>query len=193
MITGVLFLSLSLSMVACVSGNEMNQSSQPTPESSQPDSSQPDSSQPDSSNTKNQESAGAIYSLKEVYETGGISKHDLLSIAYYNSDKKINEEQMGEDFMPVPQDEELDSAVELKIREAMAELYRTRETNPKPNTTAEDIFIVQYYGCYNGFHAFRYSDAFTGYFTWTVPYTMEVAGVKFEYYDSISIAFYKEV
>ena len=50
------------------------------------------------SKTKNY---GKFYSIKEAYELGIITHHDLMSIAFYNNDgRRFNEDCISEDFTP---------------------------------------------------------------------------------------------
>ena len=151
----ILVFTLSLSVVGCAGGNEMNQTSQSTPESSQPD-----SSQPDSSSIPEEKSNGVLIDLEEAYETGIINRNDLLCIAYNaggitNPHYYITAEGVFEDkFTPMPAGE-LDSETSLKIKEDIAYKYRTRENNPIAEAKAED-FKLDYYGCYNGYYIIHY-------------------------------------
>ena len=168
---GILFTSgiLLSSVVGCAGGNEINQSSQSTPESSQPD-----SSQPDSSSVAEEKNNGVLIDLEKAYEMGIVSRHDLLCIAYNaggitNPYHYMTAEGVFEDkFTPMPAGE-LDSETSLKIKEDIAHKYRTREDNPIAEAKAED-FELDYYGCYNGYYVFQHNR----------PYTLVISNPSYE-------------
>ena len=92
-----------------------------------------------------------LYNLEEVYEASRITKQDLLNIAYYNNNGKLNEELMGENFVPDTYEE--DKEILLKILNTLVAYHKEEDIE----VTREEILdSFEYYGCYNGFHAFTY-------------------------------------
>ena len=135
-------------------------------------------------------SNGTIYSLEEVSAAHEIDRDDLLNIAYHNGDQERNKTEM-ENFEPDPIGE-LSEDISLKIRECVAERYRNNGT--EPTATAENIFIIKYLGCYNGYYAFRFSDNL--FYTPDVvtdpeDYIQEVDGVEFCYWQTSLIRLWK--
>jgi hypothetical protein len=109
---------------------------------------------------------GIFYSLKEAYDEGLLTVENLQSIADYHNNG-------------ISYPEELDDFVSESVKKAWAESLRTDKTNPRPETTAEEIVITKYYGTYNncivvildyGTHA----DV-------SIPVTDTVGGVSFNY------------
>ena len=131
---------------------------------------------------------GTLYYLQDVYDAQGIDREDLLNIAYHNGDIERNQEAL-QGFTPEPIGE-LDEKTAKKIRECVAE--RLRSNNYAPNATAEDIRIVAYLGCYNGYYAIRYSDAFTIYLDVLEYYIQEVDDIIFDHSYSSLIRLWKE-
>ena len=136
-------------------------------------------------------STGTLYRLEEVYAAHGIDREDLLNIAYHNGDQERNKTEM-QNFEPVPVGE-LSEEISLKIRESVAKDYRDDRTHPE--ATAENIFIVKYLGCYNGYYAFRFSDNLSASLEWVTDpedYIQEVDGIEFCFWGSSLIFLWKE-
>lgn len=134
---------------------------------------------------------GPLYTLQEIYEARAIRYRDFLNIAYYNGDQERNKRALR-NFEPEPIGE-LSEEISLKIRESMAERYRDNGTFPE--ATAENIFIKNYLGCYNGYYAVRYSNNFLLYPEWVTDpddYVQEVSGIKFCYYKTSKIFLWKD-
>ena len=131
---------------------------------------------------------GTLYRLEEVYAAHGIDREDLLNIAYHNGDQERNKTEM-QNFEPVPIGE-LSEEISLKIRESVAKDYRDNGTYPE--ATAENIFIVKYLGCYDGYYTFRFSTSLYGYPEWVEDHIQEVDGIEFSYYYTSSIRLWKE-
>ena len=109
------------------------------------------------------ETMGTFYSLQEAYDEGLLAVEDLQNIASYSNCDP----------------EELSEEVAATIREARAKALRTRDTNPKPEATADDITIIGYFGTYNDCVAIRLNDSFTDYPD--VVREIVVAGITFVY------------
>lgn len=134
---------------------------------------------------------GTIYSLEEVYAAQEIDRDNLLNIAYHNGDQERNKTEM-ENFDPVSIGE-LSEDISLKIRECVAESYRNDGTEPE--TTAENIFIEKYLGCYNGYYAVRFTNNLSirpTVITDPEDYIQEVDGVEFCYWQTSIIHLWKE-
>lgn len=133
---------------------------------------------------------GVLYSLQDVYDAQEIDRDDLLNIAYYNGDIERNQEAL-EGFTPEPIGE-LSENTAQKIRECIAQSYRNNEAFS--DTTAEDIYIVKYLGCYNGYYAIRYLNNIFDYTTETKDpddYVQEVGGIEFVYVEASRIYLWK--
>ena len=139
---------------------------------------------------------GVLYPLQDVYDAQEIDRDDLLNIAYYNGDIERNQEAL-EGFTPEPIGE-LSEDTAQKIRECVAQSYRNDGENTgyadELNTTAEDICIVKYLGCYNGYYAIRYLNNifdFTGEEKDPDDYVQEVGGIEFVYVEASRIFLWK--
>ena len=139
---------------------------------------------------------GVLYPLQDVYNAQEIDRDDLLNIAYYNGDIERNQEAL-QGFTPEPIGE-LSENTAQKIRECVAQSYRNDGANTgyadELNTTAEDIRIVKYLGCYNGYYAVRYRN--TRYIDTTEEkdpddYVQEVGGIEFVYVETSRIYLWK--
>lgn len=133
---------------------------------------------------------GVLYPLQDVYDAQEIDRDDLLNIAYYNGDIERNQEAL-EGFTPEPIGE-LSEDTAQKIRECIAQRYRNNEAFS--DTTAEEIRIVKYLGCYNGYYAVRYRN--TRYIDTTEEkdpddYVQEVGGIEFVYVETSRIYLWK--
>lgn len=133
---------------------------------------------------------GVLYSLQDVYDAQEIDRDDLLNIAYYNGDIERNQEAL-EGFTPEPIGE-LSENTAQKIRECVAQIYRNDGTFS--DITAEEIRIVKYLGCYNGYYAIRYLNNIFDYTTETKDpddYVQEVGGIEFVYVEASRIYLWK--
>ena len=133
---------------------------------------------------------GVLYSLQDVYDAQEIDRDDLLNIAYYNGDIERNQEAL-EGFTPEPIGE-LSENTAQKIRECVAQIYRNDGTFS--DITAEEIRIVKYLGCYNGYYAIRFLDTLSDYTTETKDpddYVQEVGGIEFVYVETSRIYLWK--
>lgn len=133
---------------------------------------------------------GVLYSLQDVYDAQEIDRDDLLNIAYYNGDIERNQEAL-EGFTPEPIGE-LSENTAQKIRECVAQIYRNDGTFS--DITAEEIRIVKYLGCYNGYYAIRYLNTifdFTGEEKDPDDYVQEVGGIEFVYVEASRIYLWK--
>ncbi len=133
---------------------------------------------------------GVLYSLQDVYDAQEIDRDDLLNIAYYNGDIVRNQEAL-EGFTPEPIGE-LSENTAQKIRECVAQIYRNDGTFS--DITAEEIRIVKYLGCYNGYYAIRYLNTifdFTGEEKDPDDYVQEVGGIEFVYVEASRIYLWK--
>lgn len=90
---------------------------------------------------------GTFYTLQEAYDTGYLTKEDVMSIAYYHNGGRVyNEDIMNEDYTPIPKaPQELSENVSYKIRETVA--LDLRHSGIK-NAEADGVNIVHYYGTY---------------------------------------------
>ncbi len=95
---------------------------------------------------------GKLYTLQEAYDSGWLTKDDLMSIAYYhNGGREHNEDIMTEDYAPQPKTPEaIDKATEQGIKNAAAWELRNDEIEPIPEAAAEGFTILEYYGSYSG-------------------------------------------
>ena len=134
--------------------------------------------------------SGTLCSLEEVYAAQGIDRDDLLNIAYHNGDQERNQTEM-QNFEPTPIGE-LSEEISVKIRECVT---KNDHNDGILETTAENILIENYLGCYNGYYAFRFSNSLYDYPEWVEDpedYTQEVGGIKFSCWHTSSILLWKE-
>ena len=97
--------------------------------------------------------AGEFYTLQEAYDNGWLTQEDLLSIAYhYNHGREDNEELMGEDYVPQPKTPEtLSKQTEKSIKQTELDKYNNgREPGSEYYGTLDQVYILGYYGTYNG-------------------------------------------
>ena len=94
---------------------------------------------------------GELYDLNEVYENGGITRQDLLSILYYIYDLKIdeNKDKYPEDFVPTPKNP---SELDKKTQDAIARLYKQQN-----GYSQKYAYRLRYYGKYGEYFAFKIS------------------------------------
>lgn len=133
---------------------------------------------------------GVLYSLQDVYDAQEIDRDDLMNIAYYTGDIERNQEAL-EGFTPEPIGE-LSEDTAQKIRECVAQIYRNDGTFS--DIAAEEIRIVKYLGCYNGYYAIRYLNTifdFTGEEKDPDDYVQEVGGIEFVYVEASRIYLWK--
>lgn len=89
------------------------------------------------------EDYGSFYNLEEIYDTGKLSRNDLLNIAYYNNDGIFYNEDSYNDFNLIKKDL-LNSEIENMIKSSYA------------NTIEEyNSLTIYYYGMYNDYYAIR--------------------------------------
>ena len=122
---------------------------------------------------------GEFYSLEEAYELNYINKGDLETIATYHNNN-----------IKYPQ--ELSSEIEEKIKITACERV---ETTYDYDWDADSVEINKYYGKYNDFYAVRVHDHFLTWLAqpWSEPRIEEIAGVKFEYWDPLTIELWRDV
>lgn len=140
---------------------------------------------------------GTLYYLQDVYDAQGIDREDLLNIAYHNGDIERNREAL-QGFTPEPIGE-LDEKTAKKIRECVAESYRNdglkNGSKDDLSTTAEDIRIVKYLGCYNEYYTVRFHNDRHIHTTETKDpedYVQEVDGIQFVYIYTSLIFLWKQ-
>ena len=125
---------------------------------------------------------GTLYALEQAYEEGKITREQLLNIAYHQGSAEYNQEEINENFTPIPKGD-LTEEVSLEIRTALAEMHR--EYTGYENITAEDFSISSnyYYGCYNNYHVFFFENVsgIDSYPTWDYEYNEEIDGVTFHF------------
>ena len=93
-----------------------------------------------------------IYTIEEVYNARGIGFEDLLNLAYYSGNEKYNFDKF-QGFEPKEKDE-IEEAIMILLKAKLAEVYNERESKEEYKATIND-FEITYYGCYNGFVAFK--------------------------------------
>lgn len=127
------------------------------------------------------EPAGTLYTLREAYELGLLTRDDLMSIAYYhNSGSTHNEEIMSESYKPATKTPEgLSAETELKIKSTAATDYKEKY-NIK-DVEADGFTITEYCGTYGDCVAIMMRDDYSG--TSGVEWLDSIAGVNF-YYNS---------
>lgn len=117
------------------------------------------------------ETEGTIYSLKDAYEMGFLSKRDLKKISYFhNADNEAT--------FPV----ELFDPVEAAIKNTYAEEWNADEGNTS-EATAEDFYIKYFYGYHYKCCVVTVDSTFWSYGDSVPNYYEEIGGVKFHFTD----------
>ena len=126
---------------------------------------------------------GTFCSLEVAYDLGYLTREHLMSIAEIQNQwtQSDNENASSE------QAELLDETIAREIRETEAYALRT-DSSPVPQADYEDVFINDFYGCYNGVYTVMVTDAFSGYDT--AAHDINVGGVTFHYRDGRRISVY---
>lgn len=89
--------------------------------------------------------AGKFYTVTEAYESGYLTREDVMSIAYYhNRGNYKNEEIMGENFVPLPKTPETPSE---ETDKAIIDSFYDSERWNQYNCAKEDL-VYLYYGIY---------------------------------------------
>ena len=131
-------------------------------------------------NQSGNEGEGTLYTLAQAYEEGLITREHLLNIAYYQGSAEYNQDEINENFTPLPKGE-LTANVSLQLRSAIADMHRSYKGYE--NVTAEGFSVTEefYYGCYNGYHAFFFEDVsgISNYPDWIHNYQEEIDGIVF--------------
>ena len=125
---------------------------------------------------------GAFYSLQEAYDAGYITRADL---------KEIAERQNNGTYVS---EEELDVQIKQQILEDRAEWLRNPEEDPYPEAEASGVWIVHYYGVYQG-----ESYALILNSRYELDYPMQpveqpefIDGIEFMYYNPLRIIIWKK-
>ena len=126
---------------------------------------------------------GTFCSLEVAYDLGYLTQEHLMSIAEIQNQWT----QSDNENAPSQQAELLDETIAREIRETPAYALRT-DSSPVPQADYEDIFINDFYGCYDGAYAVMVTDAFSGYDT--AAHDINVGGVTFHYRDGRRISVY---
>lgn len=135
-------------------------------------------------------STGALYTVKEAYENGWLTKDDLMSIAYYhNNGRWHNEEIMDETYEPIPKTPEvLSKKTESKIKNAAAAEYREKYDDEE--AVAKGFTITEYDGTYGDCVAIMMRDVYSG--EAGIVWTDTVAGVNFSYGGGRTIIIWRD-
>ena len=123
---------------------------------------------------------GTFCSLETAYDLGYLTKDDLMCIASIQNEWSGNSDESDQTQIP--------EEVSREIRETAAYSCRTNAHSPIPQADYEDIFIDNYYGCYDGIYAVMVTDKFSGYDT--AVWDINVGGVTFRYSDGRRISLY---
>ncbi len=134
--------------------------------------------------------SGTFYSLKEAYDSGYLTREDIMSIAYYhNGGIQCNEDIMGEDYAPIPKvPSELSEETSKKIRSTAAHGYNKQFSGR--NAAADDFSIVEYCGTYGDCVVVMMTDIYSAYTD--AEEIGGVADVKIYYRNGNSLTVWKE-
>lgn len=126
-----------------------------------------------------EEPEGEFHSVREAYESGLLTKEDVMSIAYYhNGGRSGNEAVMSEGYEPQEKGE-LDEGVALKIRQSAAYDYRSKGLDDEAET--DGFTIIEYCGTYGNCVAVMMENIYGG-FSEALG-VQEIDGIKI-YYNS---------
>lgn len=126
---------------------------------------------------------GIFCSLEVAYDLGYLTRKNLMSIAEIQNQWT----QSDNENAPSEQAELLDETIAREIRETAAYAIRT-DISPVPQADYEDVFINEFYGCYDGVYTVMVTDAFSGYDT--AAHDIDVGGATFHYRDGRRISVY---
>ncbi len=126
---------------------------------------------------------GTFCSLEVAYDLRYLTREHLMSIAEIQNQWT----QSDNENAPSEQTELLDETIAREIRETEAYTLRT-DSSPIPQADYEDVFINDFYGCYDGVYTVMVTDAFSGYDT--AAHDINVGGVTFHYRDGRRISVY---
>lgn len=181
LLVGILLFSLFFTACGTNTGNQSGSSDPASESSSTPDESL-DSSDSSLDPSHDEQYEGTLYTLERAYKEGKITREQLLNIAYHQGSAEYNQEEINENFTPIPKGD-LTEDVSLEIRTALAEMHR--EYTGYENITAKDFSISSnyYYGCYNNYHVFFFENVsgIDSYPTWDYEYNEEIDGVTFHF------------
>lgn len=114
---------------------------------------------------EHQNAYGYFYTLQEAYDKGLLENGDLVQIAdYANQNLQFTEE--------------LNSSILNKIKVDMASELRNRETGPIKDAIVEEIYLISYYGEYNGSYVIILGNNYEIYPTEPINNRIEIDGVK---------------
>ena len=148
-ITIFLLFILSLAMLLPIGCKKFDVSVSGTEKESPSVSSEYDTSNDGTTNDENTEE-NRFYTLSEIYESGEISRQELLSVIYYHNGgiPAFNEDQYPEDFVPTPKDpEELDESIVQGIVNTYTDLLLKENAKFYAGVEAE----IKYYGTYGDY------------------------------------------
>lgn len=125
---------------------------------------------------------GTFYSLQEAYDAGYITRADLEEIAKRQNNGRFVSK------------EELDEQTEQLICEDEADRLRNLEEHPIPEAEASGVWIVHYYGVYQGeSYAIMLENRYDGAFpTVEIPQREHIDGVDILYIDPRRIEIWKK-
>ena len=120
-----------------------------------------------------------FYYLKEVYESGEITRQDLLSIAYYANDgiTEANQAQYPSGFVPTPKNPQELSEKTITAIENSLSVYLSEGDNDEVSA-----HFYGYHGQYGDYLVVSLSDS-RGAWTWVYDYVVD--GVHFRFPTSI--------
>ena len=137
-----------------------------------------------------EEDIETFYTLQEAYETGYLTREDIMSIAYYHNGGRVyNEGIMSEGYTPIPKTpQELSEDTVNKIKETAADEYNSQH-DLSTKATADGFTIIQYYGTYNNCIAIMMRDIYTGHAD--AIRTEEIAEITLYYNNGNKIKIWK--
>lgn len=136
------------------------------------------------------EEHGDFYSLGEVYESGEITRQDLLSMIYYYYGYIIreNKEQYPEDFAPTPKyPAELDDETKREIENA----YQNKFKKENEKLYSDVIAEAEYFGTYNDYICVEINIIIPGVGVGEVVWKINVDGVSYWEAPNYTLQLYK--
>ncbi len=126
---------------------------------------------------------GKFYTVTEAYESGYLTREQVMSIAYYhNGGREHNEDIMSESYQPLPKaPEKLSEVTDKAIRKNYLEIYLTQEEE----ATLSDVKLEEYNGTYNDCVAVMIEATYIGYPQST--HTEKIDGINIYYKDGNEI------
>lgn len=127
---------------------------------------------------------GTFYTVTEAYESGYLTREQVMSIAYYHNDGRgLNEGIMDENYTPLPKSpENLSTETDKAIKDSF---YNSDKWEEFKDYYAYEDIGYGYYGTYG--NAVAVKIAVSGQPAGTIVWKEEIDGIKIDYRNTLRI------